>query len=272
MSRILFDYAGPVAESDPARNDIACFVGLARVTGAALPAAIQNWLQLHGWTNGPLARSTDPPFTDIPIPLESYATFTSLFDPGGSTLSNRDGLSRRRRAVVLCAGRKALLRRAHGRSFVGDGGQSAGKAGRVIAWRSLRRGRSPKLARRGALGWATGCIVPGATRSSGALGFRFHTGSRRSSVYARRSQPVCGVHSTRCHARSDPALSASRAAAHAGRLRQDLGSERADHSRLPCAKQYPRDSIRSCLSPAPGSGCCRGRRKPFERRPRAGCS
>ncbi len=33
MSRIVFDSARPVVESDPARNDVACFVGLARVTG-----------------------------------------------------------------------------------------------------------------------------------------------------------------------------------------------------------------------------------------------
>ncbi len=37
MSRIVFDSARPVVESDPARNDVACFVGLARHGhGAAL--------------------------------------------------------------------------------------------------------------------------------------------------------------------------------------------------------------------------------------------
>ncbi len=48
MSRIVFDQARPVVESDPARNDVACFVGLARATGSALPPAIQTWLQTHG--------------------------------------------------------------------------------------------------------------------------------------------------------------------------------------------------------------------------------
>jgi hypothetical protein len=110
MSRILFDYARPVAESDPARNDIACFVGLARCTAAALPAAIQDWLQLHGWTDGPLARSTDPPFTDIPVPLESYATFTSLFDPGGSALSNgTDYLAAAVRSFFAQGGRRCYV-------------------------------------------------------------------------------------------------------------------------------------------------------------------
>ena len=87
MSRIMFDYARPVVESDPARNDVACFVGLARATGSVLPAAIQDWLQTHGWTDGPAARSIGPPFTDLPLPLESYAAFTALFDPGGSPSS-----------------------------------------------------------------------------------------------------------------------------------------------------------------------------------------
>src|SRR5690242_5445396 len=87
MSRIVFDDARPVVESDPARNDVACFVGLARATGSALPGAIQGWLQLHGWTTGRLARPTAPPFTDIPIPIESYAAFTAIFDSGGSSSS-----------------------------------------------------------------------------------------------------------------------------------------------------------------------------------------
>lgn len=98
MSRIQFDFARPVVESDPARQDIACFVGLARVTGTALPAAIQDWLKLRGWTDGPAARSIDPPFLDIPIPVESYATFTSLFDPGGSASSSARTIWPRRSA------------------------------------------------------------------------------------------------------------------------------------------------------------------------------
>ncbi len=110
MSRIVFDYARPVVESDPARNDIACFVGLARVTGTALPSAIQNWLTLHGWTNGPLARSLNPPFTDIPIPLESYATFTALFDPGGSADSDgTDYLAAAVRSFFAQGGRRCYV-------------------------------------------------------------------------------------------------------------------------------------------------------------------
>jgi hypothetical protein len=162
MSSVLFDCARPVVESHPARNDIACFVGLARATGTALPAAIQTWLTAHGWCDGinailasdiskwdkqitltapfsgglpnyiyagqetmrvvqadkkdkrlisvergaqgtnlgayasgtnlqgiisPLSRRIGPPFTDIPLPIESYGTFTALFDGGGSNSS-----------------------------------------------------------------------------------------------------------------------------------------------------------------------------------------
>ncbi len=160
MSRILFDVARPVVDSDPARSDVALFVGLARATGTALPQSVQDWLQTHGWTDGiistlaasvaptdtqitltaPLvgtvqflfvdqevvgfeavdktgtvlsvdrgdqntmavahaagatvqgivsqfSRPIGPPFSDIPIPIENYAGFTALFDPGGSPQS-----------------------------------------------------------------------------------------------------------------------------------------------------------------------------------------
>lgn len=110
MSRIMFDNAHPLVESDPARTDIACFVGLARATGTALPVAVQNWLQSHGWTDGPLARSTDSPFTDIPIPIETYATFTSLFDPGGSVSSyGTDYLAAAVRSFFAQGGRRCYI-------------------------------------------------------------------------------------------------------------------------------------------------------------------
>ncbi len=110
MSRVAFDYARPLVESDPARTDIACFVGLARVTGTALPAAIEDWLEKHGWTDGPLARSIDPPFTDIPIPIETYATFTSLFDAGGSASSyGTDYLAAAVRSFFAQGGRRCYI-------------------------------------------------------------------------------------------------------------------------------------------------------------------
>ena len=184
MSRILFDVARPVADSDPARADIACFVGLARVTGTALPSAVQDWLQARGWTDGiasslaadvgpddtqvvlaaplgagritfafidqevisvesldstgkilsvsrgaqgtpavehaagasvqaalsPFSRPIGPPFSDIPIPIENYAGFTSLFDPGGSTQSfGTDYMSAAVRSFFAQGGRRCYV-------------------------------------------------------------------------------------------------------------------------------------------------------------------
>ena len=54
----------------------------------------------------PLSRPIGPPFTDIPLPIESYATFTALFDPGGSPEQFRHRLPGRGGALVLCARRR----------------------------------------------------------------------------------------------------------------------------------------------------------------------
>jgi hypothetical protein len=83
MSRLSFDQDVPMAESDPARTDIACFIGLARSTGAGLPQSIVTWLESRGWLNGPYARPLSP-IADIPIPIDQYDTFALLFDAGGS--------------------------------------------------------------------------------------------------------------------------------------------------------------------------------------------
>jgi hypothetical protein len=92
MSRIVFENERPIAQVDPARADVACFVGLIRcIPGAVLPPAVQDWLQLQGWVDGPFARLTFPvppmPIADVPIPIETYPAFTALFDAGGSTAS-----------------------------------------------------------------------------------------------------------------------------------------------------------------------------------------
>jgi hypothetical protein len=184
MSRILFDVARPVVDSDPARADVACFVGLARAIGTALPQAAQDWLQANGWTDGitstlaaavgmadtqivltaplgvgsvrfvfidqetmgvdgvdstgtilsvergaqstaavphaggagvqavisPWSRPIGPPFNDIPIPIENYAAFTSLFDPGGSAVSfGTDYLATAVRSFFAQGGRRCYV-------------------------------------------------------------------------------------------------------------------------------------------------------------------
>jgi hypothetical protein len=88
MSRIVFESQRLSSQVDPGRADIACFVGLVRlVPGAALPSAVQIWLKLQGWVDGPFARPLDA-IIDIPIPIETYSGFTSLFDTGGSAVSS----------------------------------------------------------------------------------------------------------------------------------------------------------------------------------------
>jgi len=83
MSRIVFENQQPVADFDPGRADVACFVGLVRATGASLPQNLQDWLQAQGWLDGPFARPLDQ-LADVPIPIETWPGFTTLFDPGGS--------------------------------------------------------------------------------------------------------------------------------------------------------------------------------------------
>ena len=57
-----------------------------------------------------LSRRIGPPFTDIPLPIESYATFTALFDPGGSANSfGTDYLAATVRSFFAQGGRRCYL-------------------------------------------------------------------------------------------------------------------------------------------------------------------
>jgi hypothetical protein len=85
MSRIVFESDRPVAQVDPVRMDVACFVGLARLQqGATLSPAVMEWLRLQGWVTGPYERPVNQ-ILDIPIPIENYAAFTAIFADGGPT-------------------------------------------------------------------------------------------------------------------------------------------------------------------------------------------
>ena len=87
MSRIIFDPDLPVTPTDLARTDVACFVGLVRrrvrVPPEPLPSAKLDWLRDHGWLDGPAARDCDA-LLDVPIPIENFAAFQSLYDDGHS--------------------------------------------------------------------------------------------------------------------------------------------------------------------------------------------
>jgi hypothetical protein len=78
MSRVIFDNQPAAPVLNPGRADIACFVGLVRVLpGATVPASMVTWLNSLGYTSSQVAT-----ITNIPILLESYLGFTSIFDDG----------------------------------------------------------------------------------------------------------------------------------------------------------------------------------------------
>ena len=90
MSRIIFEPDVPVTPTDLARTDVACFVGLVRrrvrVPPQPLPKPKVDWLREHGWIDGPIARDVSSLF-DVPMPIENFAAFQSLYDDGHSPAS-----------------------------------------------------------------------------------------------------------------------------------------------------------------------------------------
>ena len=87
MSRVLFENQRPALQVDPGRTDVACFVGLVRrQIAATIPASVHDWLRSQGWLNPNYVRPLDQ-LADIPLPVENWAGFTAMFDPGGSPVS-----------------------------------------------------------------------------------------------------------------------------------------------------------------------------------------
>jgi uncharacterized protein len=110
MSRIVFESERPIVQADPARADVACFVGLVRcLKNVTISPAINDWLNLQGWVQGPYARPLSPIF-DIPIPIENYTAFTALFDAGGSDASfGTDYLAAAIRTFFAQGGRRCYI-------------------------------------------------------------------------------------------------------------------------------------------------------------------
>jgi uncharacterized protein len=80
MSRLIFDNQPAAPQFDPVRADLACFVGLVRLLpDAALPTSSAIWLHSLGYSDERIAG-----VTNVPVRLETYAGFTSLFDDGSS--------------------------------------------------------------------------------------------------------------------------------------------------------------------------------------------
>ena len=80
MSRVVFDNQPAAPVFNPVRADIACFAGLVRLLpGASLTASMSAWLNSLGYSNGQIAL-----VTNVPVMLESYLAFTSIFDDGSA--------------------------------------------------------------------------------------------------------------------------------------------------------------------------------------------
>ena len=116
MSRIVFDDQRPSPTMNPGRADVACFVGLVRLAGGkpltAIPGGLLPWFAQQGWNSGPFARSSAQLLSllDIPVPIESFANFTSLFDPGGGTLgTGSDYLAAAVRSFFAQGGRRCYV-------------------------------------------------------------------------------------------------------------------------------------------------------------------
>ena len=80
MSRVIFDNQPAAPQLNPGRADIACFVGLVRVLpGATVPAGLMSWLKSLGYSAAQIRT-----LTNIPILVENYLAFTSMFDDGSA--------------------------------------------------------------------------------------------------------------------------------------------------------------------------------------------
>jgi uncharacterized protein len=89
MSRVIFDNTPTAAAFNPVRADIACFVGLIRLLpGATVPASMNSWLKSLGYS----CKQIDS-LTNVPILIEHYGHFTSLFDDGTATGFGTDYLA-----------------------------------------------------------------------------------------------------------------------------------------------------------------------------------
>jgi len=116
MSRIVFDDQRPSPTMNPGRFDVACFVGLVRLAGGvpltAIPGGLAPWFAQQGWNVGPYQRSSAQLLSllDVPVPVESFANFVALFDPGGGTLGNgTDYLAAAVRSFFAQGGRRCYV-------------------------------------------------------------------------------------------------------------------------------------------------------------------
>ena len=83
MSRVIFDDQPSTPQFNLGRADVACFVGLVRLLpGSSVPSGMAAWLIALGFSAAQIQQ-----ITNVPILLETYAAFGSIFDTGGSAAS-----------------------------------------------------------------------------------------------------------------------------------------------------------------------------------------
>lgn len=86
-SGLEFKSSLPALPGVPQRTDVACFIGFIDrrplSPESKLPPVLLDWLKTQGWVSGVDARSPDDLIAlyDIPVPLQSWAEFVTLFDP-----------------------------------------------------------------------------------------------------------------------------------------------------------------------------------------------
>src|SRR5580704_4361498 len=129
MSRVLFDNQPAAPQPNTGRADVACFVGLVRLLAAsvfpagilaaaassglplaasALTASVLSpglvaWLLALGYRPADIAA-----LTNVPIPIESYAAFTALFDDGSAGFGT-DYVAVTVRSFFAQGGKKAYI-------------------------------------------------------------------------------------------------------------------------------------------------------------------
>ena len=80
MSRVIFNNQPNAPQIDTGRADVAWLVGLVRGrAGATVPAAAAGWLRTLGYSAAQIAA-----IKDVPVLLENWAAFNSIFDQGGT--------------------------------------------------------------------------------------------------------------------------------------------------------------------------------------------
>jgi len=106
MSRVIFNNQPAAPVLNPGRADIACFVGLVRVLpGATVSVAMSSWLNSLGYSSAQIAT-----ITNIPVMVESYLAFTSIFDDGSAgTGYGTDYLATAIRSYFAQGGRRCYV-------------------------------------------------------------------------------------------------------------------------------------------------------------------